>query len=154
VIRIKPHHFVDIVTAVGSGKRSFEPHPYGHALHLVAQKILEDPGICLEIEMGADDICRPCVHNVEGICDDFIDISYRPEAPASKSAWNSLIDQRWCVLLGLRQSDRLSARDFCSHLRRMDQTVMAEVYREIPTKRVAQRLEDLRAGILAFLGES
>ena len=39
-IRMKPHHFVDIVTALGQGQTTYTPHPYGHALHKVAASIL------------------------------------------------------------------------------------------------------------------
>ena len=96
MISIKPHHFVDIITAFGGGRTEFEPHPYAHALHSVAERILSDPGVRLRIELGADDICLPCRHNADGLCDDTIDTSFRPEAPRSKLEWNLLIDRRWC----------------------------------------------------------
>jgi hypothetical protein len=35
VMRLRPHHFLDIVTSYGADER-FEPHPYGHSLHTVA----------------------------------------------------------------------------------------------------------------------
>jgi len=34
MIAVKPHHFVDIVTAFGDGCTEFQPHPYGHAVHM------------------------------------------------------------------------------------------------------------------------
>ena len=98
-IRIKPHHFVDILTAVGAGREAFDPHPYGHAVHLVARAILANPDVLLEIDLGADDICAPCDHNLHGRCDDTIDTSYRPQAPPSKLEWNLRIDRRWCERL-------------------------------------------------------
>ena len=55
IIRIKPHHFVDIITSFGAGEISV-PHPYGHAVHIVAARILHNQDILLEIEFGADDI--------------------------------------------------------------------------------------------------
>lgn len=80
MIGIKPHHFVDIVKALGEGRNEIMPHPYGHALHSVTQAILKNRDIELRIELGADDICRPCSHNSEGLCDDTIDTSFRPAA--------------------------------------------------------------------------
>ncbi len=90
-IAIKPHHFVDILTDIGGGTTSWEPHPYGHAVHTVAGALLANRDATVRIELGADDICAPCVHNVDGVCVDTIDTSYRPDAPESKREWNFLI---------------------------------------------------------------
>lgn len=151
-ISIKPHHFVDILTAFGSGQRAFEPHPYGHGVHAVAAKVLADPDVVLAVELGADDICGPCVHNVNGLCDDTIDTSFRPEAPRSKREWNLLIDRRWCERLGLAQGDRLTAREFCRRLRDLAGD-LADIYREIPADMTAQRAGKLKEAVRRLLGE-
>ena len=150
-IRIKPHHFVDILCALGRGQTTFEPHPYGHDVHGVAARLLADRDTLVEIELGADDICRPCVHNVGGLCDDTIDTSFRPDAPSSKREYNLLLDERWCERLGLRQGQRLTARELGRLLRERAGDV-AGLYRENPADRTAKRAEDLRAGIEEFLG--
>ena len=66
-ISIKPHHFVDIITSFGIGKRTFNPHPYGYVVHLISQYILDNRAVLLKIELGIDDICKPCKHNKDGI---------------------------------------------------------------------------------------
>ena len=71
-IRNKPHHFVDIVRTVGSGQVAWEPHPYGHNLQEVAERIAADRDATLQIELDADDICEPCIHNADGRCRDVI----------------------------------------------------------------------------------
>lgn len=149
-IRIKPHHVVDIVTAFGAGRETFQPHPYGHAVHTVAERILRDGDVLLEIELGADDICRPCAHNVNGLCDDTIDTSYRPEAPASKREWNLAIDRRWCERLGLAQGDRLTAREFCRRLRDLAGD-LTTIYPEVPADMTAQRAARLKLGLRQLL---
>ena len=150
MIAIKPHHFVDIVTSVGDGCTKFEPHPYGHAVHTVSETILENPDTTLRMELGADDVCLPCCHNIDGCCDDTIDISFRPKAPKSKREYNLLIDERWCERLGLQQGDELTAREFCRLLKdRTDN--LEEIYRENPPDRVADRQAKLRQGIAWFL---
>jgi hypothetical protein len=149
-IFIKPHHFIDILRAVGSGKRKFEPHSYGHAVHIIAEKLLANRDIILEIELGIDDICRPCKHNIDGICDDKIDISFRPTAPESKGQWNLLIDRRWCERLSLKQGDKLSSRQFCERLRDYGNNI-TDIYREMPFERVHQRELELKKGIEFFL---
>ena len=92
VIRTKPHHFVDIITEYGAGREQWQPSAYGHAVHTVAHRVVRDHSVTLEMTSGADDICAPCVHNVDGLCDDTIDTSFRPEAPSSKREWNLIIE--------------------------------------------------------------
>ena len=150
MISIKPHHFVVIITAFGKGQESFEPHPYGHAVHTVTEQVLGDLDAPLEIELGADAICRPCAHNIDGLCDDTIDTSYRPEAPSSKREWNLLIDRRWCERLAIVQGDRLSARELCERLRERAGDI-TDIYREIPAHLTADRAANLKKGIEKFL---
>ena len=150
-IRIKPHHFVDILTHHGAGTLAFDPHPYGHAQHTVAARILDDPDLTLEMELGADDICTPCVHNIDGLCDDVIDTSYRPQAPPSKREWNLLVDRRWCARLGLEQGKRLSARAFAEHIRDHAGDI-TDIYHEIPPERSAERMVKLSQGIVKLMG--
>ena len=150
VIYIKPHHFVDIICSFGAGNMTFEPHPYGHAVHIVAAQILANRGVLLEIESGADDICRPCRHNINGLCNDTIDTSFRPEAPSLKREYNLLIDQRWCERLKIKQGDRLTARELCERLRDCAGDIV-DIYREIPTHLTAERASRLKQGIGKFL---
>jgi len=148
---LKPHHFADIVAALGAGRAPSEPHPYGHALHSVAARVLGDRDALLEITLDADAVCAPCRHNVNGLCDDAIDTSYRPAAPASKREWNGLIDRRWCDGLGLAPGARLGARELCERLGEAAGD-LAGIYRELPAERVAAKAADLREGVRKFLG--
>jgi len=151
MIQIKPHHFIDIITGIGGGQTTFEPHPYGHAVHTVAAHLLRQPDVLLEMELGADDICKPCKCNVDGLCEDTIDTSFRPDAPSSKREWNLLIDNRWCERLGLAQGDKLTAREFCERIRDRAGDI-TDIYREIPADRTAGRARDLQAGVERFPG--
>jgi hypothetical protein len=150
MIDIKPHHFVDVVTSLGAETVSLEPHPYGHAVHTVTKQLLDDRDLLLRIELGADTICAPCVHNHDGLCEDTIDTSFRPEAPSSKRAWNLTIDQRWCARLGIAQGDVFPARALCERIRdRMGD--ITDIYREVPAHMTADRVANLERGIEAFL---
>jgi hypothetical protein len=150
IIRIKPHHFVDIITSFSAQDLTFEPSSYGHAVHTVSEHILRDRDVILEMDLGADDICAPCKHNINGLCDDIIDTSFRPEATSSKREWNLMIDKRWCERLNLQQDDRLTAREFCEQLQNNTDDI-TDIYREIPNDQTAERLRDLKAGIKRFL---
>ena len=150
MIRIKPHHFVDVLRFLGRGRTAFEPHPYGHAMHAVARELVENRDSVLAIELGADDVCLPCRHNAGGLCDDTIDTSFRPQAPSSKREYNLRIDRRWCERLGLKPGDRIGARDLCRRLREVGDD-LADVYCELPPERTAERAAELRAGVEEYL---
>jgi len=152
IIRTKPHHFVDIITSFSADDLTFKPSPYGHAVHTVSEHVLKDRDVLLEMELGADDICAPCKHNINGLCEDTIDTSFRPEAPSSKREWNLIIDKRWCKRLNLKQGDRLTAREFCQRLRDNSDDI-TDIYRETPAERTAERLRQLKIGIDKFLSD-
>ena len=149
-ISIKPHHFVDIITSFGKGKWTFKPHPFGHAVHVISQDILANRDVLLKIELGIDDICKPCKHNKNGICDDTIDTSHRPEAPSSKNEWNLLIDLRWCDRLNIKQDDLFTAREFCEMIRDNKRDI-TDIYRKIPVSLTAERNVNLVKGIECYL---
>lgn len=152
MIAIKPHHFVDIITALGDGKTIFAPHPYGHALHHVALAILNNPEEEVCIEFSTDAICAPCRHNQDGLCDDVIDISFRPKAPSSKQAYNLLLDERWAERLALKQGDRLTVRRFCERIKE-DAGDLVDIYREMPADRTADRQAKLMRGVALYLAK-
>ncbi len=150
---IKPHHFVDIIRSVGNRTLNFTPHPYGHALHTVAQTVLAAPYVELCIELGPDAICSPCCHNRNGACDDTIDTSFRPTAPSSKQAWNLLIDRRWCERLELKQGDCITAFAFCERLLPCVDNIQ-DIYRELPVDRLRTRQDELAKGVTRFLHDA
>jgi hypothetical protein len=151
-ILIKPHHFIDIVRALGTGQVDWKPHPYGHNLHGVAERVVADRDAILQIELGADDVCQPCLHNVHGQCDDVIDTSFRPQAPRSKQQWNLLIDRRWCQVLRLKQGDHIAARQFCERVRNHF-TQLPDIYLELPAAHLAKRARELERGLEMYLGD-
>ncbi len=151
VIRIKPHHVVDILTEYGAGREHWQPSEYGHALHVVAERVLRDGDVMLEMFSGADDICLPCIHNVDGLCDDEIDTSFRPQAPSSKREWNLLIDDRWYERLSLANHDRLTVVAFVRRLQSAVREDINGIYREVPSDGNAERLRKLTAGVAQYL---
>jgi hypothetical protein len=151
-LRIKPHHFVDIIADYGAGEVATEPSPYGHAVHTVTARLLADRRLPLVLEFGADDICRPCKHNLGGLCDDTIDISRRPQAPTSKQEYNLLLDRRWCARLNLSQGDTLAADELCQRLAGVCED-LGGIYAEEPPDLVARKAAHLKAGLKRFLGQ-
>lgn len=62
---------------------------YGHDVHTVMRKAINNPDTLLRMELGADDKFTPCVHNKNGKCQDVIDITFRPLALSSKREYYS-----------------------------------------------------------------
>jgi hypothetical protein len=71
-IIIRPHHLLDILRDYGHGIR-YQPHEYGHALHIVAEEVLRNPDQEIVFVIAADGLCRPYLHlRAGGRCDDTI----------------------------------------------------------------------------------
>jgi len=149
-IRIMPHHFVDIVRAHFPTAQTPPPSPLGHDVHRVAEKLLHDKNTLLQVAIGSDEICIPCTHFVGGRCDSTIDTTFRKGAPPSMHDYNLLIDHRWCRRLNLSEGDRLTGRQFCERLQD-DGGNMASIYPETPAATRTQWVEQIRAGIAAYL---
>jgi len=150
VIAIKPHHFVDIIADYGLGQIASGPHPYHHDLSRVTAAVLGDPGVMLQMEFGADDICKPCVHNINGLCDDPLDPWHGPLAPALKRDLNLLLDQRWSERLGLSEGDRLTARELCQRLRARKGDIR-DIYRQLPASFGEEKARALELGLAKYL---
>ena len=87
---------------------------------------------------------------MDGSCDDIIDTSFRPAAPESKGEYNLMIDRRWCERLGVVQGDELTARELCQRISNLAGDI-ADIYRENPVERTADRHSKLRKGTRRFL---
>ncbi len=150
-LTVKPHHFVDILADYGLGQVPSGPNPYHHDVPRVTAVVLDDPDVLLRIEMGADAICQPCVHNVGGLCDDTLDPSHGPHVSRLKRELNLLLDQRWCARLGLSQGEQLTARELAERIRdrRGDPR---DIYRELPPSYGEDRARALSLGLAKYLG--
>lgn len=150
VVHVRPLHFIDILCDYGAGKDVLAPHPYGHALHLVAARILSDKDTLLEITLEPDDVCRPCLHNRGGECDNVIDTSFRPAAPPRMRDWDLLINRRWCARLSIAEGERYTARMLCERLRDRAGDIR-DIFPEFIDDRAETKAKNMRAGIRKFL---
>jgi hypothetical protein len=147
-VQIKPHHFLDIIRDFGAGM-TFAPHVYGHAVHTVAEKVLSDRNIALQLVLGCDDICRPCINNEEGRCIDSVD--HPPFT--SKEEWNRTIDTRISEKLGLEEGTEIAASEFC-RITREKIGDLYDIWREVPRGYTDLRRQNLMKGISMYLGEN
>ncbi len=149
-IKIKPHHFIDIITSFSKDKILLTPHPYGHRVHSISKRIINDMNLISEIELGSDNICQPCIHNIKGTCDDTIGTSYRPKAPHLKRDWNLIIDKRWCERLKIKQGDKITILKFCNLLKENLNNI-TEIYKEVPKEKTIERENNLKKGLKKYL---
>ncbi len=152
-IKIKPHHFIDIITSFSEDKILLKPHKYEHHVLFITKEIIENRDIILKIELNADDICQPCIHNIKGICDDTLDISNRPKVPSLKREWNLILDKRWCKRLNLKQGERIKALDFCELLKDGLDNLL-EIYKENDKENTAKREINLKTGLQKYLASN
>lgn len=112
-MRARPHHLVDIIAQYGA-ERPFRPHPYGHAVHLVAAEVIANPDVLVEFVVDADDICAPCVHLVDGRCDDMITVC---DPPIPKQLSVDRADRWLLAFLDIAEGQVMSFREYLAILR-------------------------------------
>jgi len=108
-LKLRPHHVIDIITGHGNNV-VYQPHPYGHSQHLVAQKLLSDLNLRIKLVLESDDICRGCKHLMaDGKCRDVLaQIIPSP----SKQAYNDVLDSRLLDHLLLASDCVITARKY------------------------------------------
>jgi hexosaminidase len=155
VIYIKPHHFIEVLEFCAAGTTTFKPSRMCHASHIFTPKILADPDILLQIELGVDDLCGKCIFDFDGICVDVINTTdrtrFKPGTPCMKGEYNMLLDRRWCKRLGIKQGDKLTAREFCELLLRCGLDDITDIYCNIPAERIAKKAGVIKEGIRKYL---
>ena len=150
IIKIKPHHFIDIISSFSADRVILKPHYYYHNVHSISKTILENRNTLLEIDLGTDDICKPCIHNINGICDDMLDISNRPKVPQLKREWNLILDTRWCKRLKIDQGTIISVLEFCELLVEGSNNLL-EIYKENKREHNIEREINLKKGLKKYL---
>jgi len=142
-MKLRPHHIIDIVTAYGHGEE-FKPHPYGHAVHTVAQSILSDVALEVELIIGADEICQPCKHlQSEGRCDDVL---HQLDPPTSKQEYNDDLDRRLLAYLDITPGAVSTVREY---LEIVDKSVPGiEKICTHPAEDQQSRLDGLEQGLI------
>jgi hypothetical protein len=141
-MKLRPHHLIDIVCDYGHGV-AFTPHPYGHAVHTVAAKVIDDPDLEVEFVLAADDICTPCRHlRADGQCEDVLG---QLAEPVSKQTYNDGLDRKLFAHLRMEPGTRMRVRAF---LERLDAHMPGIVgVCTHPGEEEQRRLEGLREGL-------
>ncbi|MGD1815774.1 MAG: DUF1284 domain-containing protein [Pleomorphochaeta sp.] len=107
MINIRIHHFFDIIRDYGSGK-IIQPHPYGHSLHLISQKITSGEIKEMRLVIECDAICENCNKLFDNHCIDTI--SHRKDFK-SKEQFNNYLDNRIMETLGLKKGQTITCAE-------------------------------------------
>ncbi|MBN2029335.1 DUF1284 domain-containing protein [bacterium] len=109
IILLRPHHILDIITHYGQNVQ-FKPHPYGHAVHTIAKKMIDNIDLKIQLIIGADDICRPCEHLLpSGYCDDVL---HQLDPPTPKQDYNNNLDSQLLSYLDILPDSILTLREY------------------------------------------
>ena len=105
MIRIRPHHLLDIIRDFGN-KMEVKEHRWGASLPSVTQKILTDINQPVVFVMGVDAICETCSQLQNDICQAEInrDVLMRD--------YNDRIDRALFEALQLAPGSQLRVREF------------------------------------------
>ena len=107
MIKIKPHHFIDIIKLHGVGLEQFVPDlKMGHDFYKIGNEILQSPDIEIQLTLSADDICQPCIKLQNGKCID-------PLTHISKEDYNLRLDQRIIKAFQLSLNQTYTALELC-----------------------------------------
>lgn len=111
-VKIKPHHFMDIIKLYGSGITEFVPdEKMKHDFYKVANQIIQCPETRLELTIYGDDICLPCVKYERECMDPLTHI----QGFMRKNTYNQTLDTRIIDLYHLENKE-YSAFELCSIL--------------------------------------
>ncbi len=149
-VRIKPHHLLDVYKLHGRGMYPFKPDPrFGHDFFRIGNALVEGRVTHVYFTVGADDICSPCTHKVNGVCGDAVEIG----AFTRKHDYNAYLDAELMRHLGLREDTPYAMADIPALLlKKMTPRVFATIWRDCPSQEVEQRCEWTLRGVAHCLG--
>ena len=111
IIKIKPHHFFDIIKLYGSGLDKFIPdEKMDHDFYRIGTIILNNKDVMLSLTLDADDICTPCKYCQNNMCSDKLE-----SIPGydKKDAYNKELDKRIIEFYNLDINKKYSAIELC-----------------------------------------
>jgi len=147
-MKLRIHHFFDIIRDFGIGKK-FDPHPYQHSYHRIAEQILADPNLEIEILVGSDAVCEGCIHLKDEHCNDTI--SHRSDF-TSKEAFNNHLDARIIEACEIDVSKRYSPKQLVKLADRYIQNIRF-IYEGNDVEHTALRKQNVLHGLEIYSGK-
>ncbi len=150
MIKIKPHHFLDIIKLYGKGLEVFVPDKkYNHNFYKAANDIIANHQAEITITSGEDDICAPCIFlGRDNKCTDRI---FHIAGIDSKNEWNEILDNRIMQYTGIRAGNKYSSEEFCRILF-FQKEIIFNVWKEESKPDKGSRYEAFCKGAKKYLG--
>ena len=144
-MKIKIHHFFDIIRDIGSGK-NLGPHPYRHSYHKVAETIWQNPDTEVEIVIHSDEVCKNCIHLVGTSCNDII--THRIDFTL-KEKFNKYLDFRIIEICGIDVSKKYTFRSLLQFSDKYVENIEF-IYAGNDARHTAKRKENVQNGVKAY----
>lgn len=107
-MKLRPHHLIDIFKGLGNGRDMSKPHEFGHAQHIIVQKIRKDSETIVEFICENDDICTPCRNlGKDNICIDILKVPLM-----KKQDYNDALDKRLFNYLKITPGTKMTVMEF------------------------------------------
>ena len=148
-MKIKPHHFLDIIKLYGSGIDEFKPdEKYGHDFYRIGNNILRNKQANLVLSIEGDDICKPCRFNKDGKCIDVL------ENNRSKNELNKLLDQKILEYLELKENSEITVTNFSILIKEKLISKIFSIYSEpaFSKEQTLARFKNLTDGLDRYIG--
>lgn len=149
MMKIKIHHFFDIIRDFGSGKE-FNPHSYQHSYHKVAKTIWQNPNTEFEIVVGTDETCKGCIHLIGNSCNDII--THRKDF-SLKEPFNNYLDNRIIEVCGIDISKKYTASSLLQFSEKYIENIEF-IYEGNDQQHTAKRRENVVAGLKIYSSKS
>lgn len=147
-IKIKPHHLLDIIKLYGAGVEVFQPDTiYKHNFYRVGNLVLKDPSTLVQLALGCDDVCNPCVFNNNGTCRDVV-----AGTNIMKEDYNRQIDSRLLSFLKFNVGDIMTVQSYCAAVHEsFDAIKLREVWSDESDMQFQKRIENLQKGLTKYI---
>lgn len=150
MIKIKPHHFVDMIKLYGTGLEFFIPdESYGHNFYGVGNEILKNPNIKMQFTMDCDDVCMTCKFRNNNICADTVT---NLGEYISKDSYNKMIDGLLVSYLDLDITKTYTAKEYCELLYNRKEVIF-DIWTLEPPENTKKRYNLFCEGCRRYLGK-
>lgn len=150
MVKIKPHHFLDIIKLYGKGIERFVPdEKYNHNFYSVANEIINNHEVLIKITVGKDDICSPCKYI--GMGDICIDKIEHIDGINSKDEWNKILDNRIIEYTKCIENSKIPAYKYCEILYSIKEQIF-NIWKEEPDSAKNYRYNLFCIGAKKYLG--
>lgn len=118
---IKPHHFMDIIKLYGAGIEHFVPDKaFDHDFYKVANEIIGNKDIILQLTLYGDDICQPCNRFDGKECTDSLDCI---KGYQDKETYNKELDTRILNILELNTEEKYTVKQLLQKMQKEERLI-------------------------------